>query len=753
MEIVHILTVGTSLLENGGGSGRSQTQYPREVDRLNRECKTTKQLASIHRRPEDLINLRKLSVLGALNHLDGDTELSFRPPCRLDSPTDRFPQEVSYLWLHAREYGQNEPKADCYLLASDTTLGGFCAAVIRDYVNQQPDLRTRYHVVRDDPVPGVDALNAKAFEEDGFRNLLDKVDAIVQQYTSASRIYLNFTGGFKGLLPYGTLQGMLYASGQTLPARAILCYLFEETPKIIYMPAYPIGLNFHHWHRNATRLRMVLRGEESFRNNLSEEMRNLLTPGSKNLFSLGQYLEKEYEQQLSEDPLKVYSREIIHGLLPDNLGQKAQTLRGLLDDIVKQVGDLIWIGDKIPDMVDHALKHHQHLLEFAELFLTPILARDPGFMNSQERFCLLAGILLHDCGHSLDYFKSESMKTPDGREILLFPSEVRDYHHFLTRDRLNDPETAKELAWRGRQGFEDEGLDGDLHDAVCAVCLYHRRRTGYDQYASEEKRNEAKNHLAGEDLLPLLKCDLTKRLQTKGIDLMKVVAFMRLIDGCDVQSRRAGSPQFVEHKQKILERDYRTALRRAREAWTLYIDMDQEYQQSAEFQQLTGAIEEEGSGHLRLKKDPARQVRTSCLNLLNAANPHVKRLAQLWHIAAELVDRADMKFKQHEHYLKHRCVKEVLVFPSAIEPGKTQLAFDVVLYPDSDLIGKLDETVEMDGKQQTRRELIENEISSEYGSVREYAFAHYGLRVRYWWEDSYEARNASPTGKPFFSPL
>lgn len=739
MEIVHILTVGTSLLTNNGGSKRDVTEYPNAVWQLNQECDTVEQLAEMHGF-DNLLAMQKNHVLTALNALDPFVELNFRePPKKHNRPTDRLPQEVSYLGLHWLE--KSEPEARCYLLASDTTLGKFCAAVIHDYVNQRAELNPYYHIAQWEPIPGVDASNAEAFEKDGFRNLMDKVHEIIEKHKGISKIYLNLTGGFKGLLSYGTLQGMLYASGQITP-QVTLCYLFEETPKIIYMPSYPIGLNFHHWHRNATRLRMVLRGEESFKETLSKEMRNLLKPGTNELFSLGQHLKEEYRLQLSEDPLKIYSREIIQRLLPNCLGEEAQKLRMILENLIKQVGDLLWVGDKIPEMVDHALKHHQHLLEFAELFLTPILAKDRSFMNSKERFCLLAGILLHDCGHSLDYLKSETMQTTH-EKIPLFPSDVRDYHHFLTDDRLDDPQTAQELAWPGRDGFKEKGLDEDLHDAVRTVCLYHRRRTGYERYDSPKQEAKAKNHLTGKALPSLFQNPVTSRLKTQGIDLMKVVAFIRLIDGCDVQSRRAGSPQFVEQKRQVLNRDYQIAQGRAHEAVALYCETLHARKEavkacgkSTEFELLTRSIEK------FTLDDSERQARLTCRDLRKNDDAEIRLLAQLWLIAAELVDRADMKSKQHEHYLKHQCVQEVLVFPASVEEGRRE--FDVVLVPEPALYEQLNEHLEEEGK--TRRKLIEDEISSEYGSVQQYATREYRLRVTYWWQEAYNAR---PAGAPF----
>ena len=207
----------------------------------------------------------------------------------------------------------------------------------------------------------------------------------------------------------------------------------------------------------------------------------------------------------------------------------------------------------------------------------------------------------------------------------------------------------------------------------------------------------------------------------------------------------------MDQKIKILNRDYRTAQRRAEDAVALFRASVATCRRANDVAKLEKAIqwtsvtvEGESLTHYFLK-DRLRSARGGCFELLKHSDEQVKCLAQLWLIAAELVDRAEMKFKQREHYLKHQCVQEIVVFPSSIERGRIE--FDVVLVPERTLQDRLQEDLEDEGK--TRRQLIEDEISSEYGSVQDYAVREYGLRVTYWWQDAYNAR---PIGAPFFRP-
>ncbi len=715
-KIVHILTVGTSLLTNTGGA-RRDTSYQERISQLNRLCEQILREAPSYN-SQKLISGFKNDLLRELQGICLNKEIGFRPPQH--GKTDRMPQELSYLRIHMEKH-RDEPKAECYLLTSDTNIGILCGEVIMEYVNSHCKLKDKFEVVSCEKIEGVDDTRGKDFKDKGFRNLIDKINKIIDEVENkVDKIYLNITGGYKGLVPYSTLQAMIRSDKVTL------CYLFENSPEIIEMPIYPVGLDFHLWHRNATRLRMTLdpRAGSYFKPYLHPKIKNLIYEenGQPKLFSLGKCLERQYKNQREQDPIKVYSKEIIRNLLPDELRDEAIKLRGILEKLVDRVGDLIWVGDKIPEEVDHALKHHHNLLEFAELFLLPILSVDQNYLNVKERFCLIASILLHDCGHSLDYMDTKSFG-----KVPLFPSEIRELHHFLSYQRLNDPETAKELKWPGREGFKCQGLDENLHDAVLTVCLYHRKRMGYIQ-----KGKHPRNPFTEEEF-PSLK-DFISQKSFNDIDLMKVVALMRLIDGCDIQARRAGSKEEVEITRKLLERDYQTALKRAIRAVELWL---KEFEASNNCLKSTFSpvnlairIKKDSNGKITTVtlEDEDRKAHVLCLKKLEYGSEDEKRVARLWLIAAELIDKAGMIKEQERHYLKHQCVKEVRVIPSgSFNNGNLSFEIRLIENPNVDYLEK-----PWDDERKFRQ-VIEEEISGEYKSIKDYS--SHKLSIIYKWND------------------
>jgi hypothetical protein len=595
------------------------------------------------------------------------------------------------------------------------------------------------------------------------------------------QVYLNVTGGYKGTVPYSTLMGMLY------PEAVETAYLFEDSPEIIAIPTYPVGLDFQQWHANALRLRMAreLVGRRYFIPD--RPVGNLIQKGGMSAF--GEELENQYIERLDTDPLKIYSKAIVTRLLhregpwaggqrpegaacPDSSfrweQETVEKLQKILHSLIDRVGDIIWLGDKLPEMVEHAQRHHHDLLEFTELFLTPILYYKPDFLKAEDRFVLLSAVLLHDSGHSLDCLSVNSCRALEGlfgsvaesglpQEIPLLPNDVRDYHQYLAGIRLNDPQMGAELGWPGREGFKKESLPEDLHDAVILACLYHRRRMDYDQ-AVNGNREKGMLHLTGQWPGPLL-CQAER---FKSVDLMKIVALLRLIDGCDSQARRAGPRAQVDLSMALLQRDYRTAAMRAEHAYKSFQNWNVAPENGGKKSEWLQALRpEECEVDIVVQPwrvdDGQRKHRIECLKLLEdpCVTEDDRQGARLWLMAAEAADRASMRFGQWPHFMKHRAVSVVRVLPDACFGPKT-FSFHIVLVPDEmgcefqNPFNPSEARSVQAWLDNSKRADIENEVSSEYKQVFEYAYCQYDLLATYWWESDWENRDRG--GRAFFNP-
>jgi len=737
--VVHIITVGTSLLTNKGyvrGNYLREESLSCTIDTrrkyLNKECRTLLSLRENEEITNDEVDELANILMGAIpNPRD---EVGYRTREHYDNDLiDRLPQEISYLCLMSERGGAAVPKdrEKCYLLPSNTPKAICCAEVIKKYIFGINALNHVYEVTEIRSIKGLDPLDGKAFRTRGVSNMLDAIHEIIEcEKKTSETIYINVTGGFKGTVPYATLMGILHARDNV-----VINYLFEDSQEVIPIPSYPIGLDFEHWHRNAIRFKMYSQeNKEVFLHKLSPQMQEL----AKDTSALKTILENQYEDQIKTDPLQFYSREIVEKLLPG--GGENEKYRIILNNVIDKAGIAIWTGDKIPEMVEHAQRHHHHLLEFAELFLTPILAISENYLNSAERFCLLAGILLHDCGHSIDYMHNGNGGAPG--VIPLFPSEVRYFHHLLSAQRLSDEELSRQIGWYPRGEFFEPHIANLLHEAVLDVCRYHRKKS---PYVNKDKPFE--NYLTGEKLDPLESS--TEKYRVINVDIMKVVALMRIIDGCDNQSRRPGSGTATNITLSILEKDKGSAMVRARQSYEALQRVCRRLKAcGCEAPLCDNLYIEDAGGTLKLA-DGWKSFRKQCLDLSGSSADMAGVLARLWLAAAHLVDAVSMKSLQRDHYIKHLCIREVLVIP-AEDIAEYNYLLDIVLSKNDDRDWSyLDKTCESDEEKRTFKCVIEDEISSEYKGVENKIGENPRcLKLRYWWEEAYRERYDG--GCPFY---
>lgn len=195
-----------------------------------------------------------------------------------------------------------------------------------------------------------------------------------------------------------------------------------------------------------------------------------------------------------------------------------------------------------------------------------------------------------------------------------------------------------------------------------------------------------------------------------GIDLMKVVALMRIIDGCDSQNRRAGSSDRVRMTIAMLRRDGDTAAKRALAA----------YEAAVEVGQVDGLVKP-GSGCKGGVSDPDRSKRIQHLKTANTL------ASRLWLLAAEALDQSAMKNAQEEHYAKHTFVDEIEI---ELQEGFSDenLAFRILLHQSATWKQEWPMADEPSTMQ-----LVYDEVSGEYECVKDDASSRMKLGIDYKW--------------------
>ncbi|MGA9383238.1 MAG: putative CRISPR-associated protein [Phormidium sp.] len=113
------------------------------------------------------------------------------------------------------------------LLASSTDDGYCCALAVEKYLKHYWDGID----VKTEQVPGLQVVDANLFRTKGVVEFIRLIIEEVNSY-GASNIILNPTGGYKALVPYTVLLGML---------KGVKCdYIFEQSTTLLELPPLPV---------------------------------------------------------------------------------------------------------------------------------------------------------------------------------------------------------------------------------------------------------------------------------------------------------------------------------------------------------------------------------------------------------------------------------------------------------------------------------------------------------------------------------
>ena len=130
---------------------------------------------------------------------------------------------------------ENEP-CSVHLIATDTVLSAIASKFIKTVLEANKTTWNITEVVfveEEDVIRGLQVHNPQYFEQEGFINLIDRIDAIIDKPSNA---ILNITGGYKVLIPFLTLYGQLNDID--------LHYKYEEHSSLIKIPQLPIGMDW-----------------------------------------------------------------------------------------------------------------------------------------------------------------------------------------------------------------------------------------------------------------------------------------------------------------------------------------------------------------------------------------------------------------------------------------------------------------------------------------------------------------------------
>lgn len=423
-----------------------------------------------------------------------------------------------------------------HLIVTSTEESKFCASFLGHQVLQ--GAKIKYYIPQ-----GLDKPDDEDFSEIGLPNLLSCIAFILNEINGSSEEAIIIpTGGYKAIIPYLTIASILYDK----PAY----YIYEDSNTLLELPSPPLGVNTKEF-MPANVLLENIKGlsvidAKPYYEGLHERFQKLVYPGENNLYKLtafGERLQKIYSEQTGISPFVIRA---IGNTLMKKLGSDYK------EQFAKLVGlgETIWLGDKAPEMAEHARYHHSNLFAYSELLLLPIFSRIPEFLSKEELFLLLGIVYLHDCGHSSSSIVFNSGDKQD--RIPLLPTEIRNFHNILGYQRLMSPKFQEIIRTQVSE------LKNEFFSIVAGLSAYHRKKMPIllgTYYGPDLKGEENKENKELEFGSLTNKTVSFQGKEIVGDRLSLLVSLFRIIDGMDKQVTRNGDAVEVSMKAEAILAD------------------------------------------------------------------------------------------------------------------------------------------------------------------------------------------------------
>lgn len=560
--------------------------------------------------------------------------------------------ELKTLLKLKQKLGANFSSNDkIYLFPTFTYDGALCAKILKDILARI----TNGALIEVIFTKGLNSAKdvGPTFTSEGIPKLLNNIYRKIEGGKEVGKeIYLLISGGYKSIVPYTTLIGLLTRHG--------LYYIYEDSDQLLELPNLPISIDMNVFRPNFNFIKNIqVTNNRSYLDSLSPDLQSLFEvdcSGNIKPTPVLDFLIQRYTDTISKSSLTLQA-----GNMTVLTYLKKENREDLLNKFIKlnEIGPFLWIGDKVPEMVDHALKHHDNLFTITDIIIAPILngqfsnCNGKLFLSPEELFILLCTIYLHDFGHVLSSFPS----SPDRK---LLASEIREYHHVLGYERLtkhNETLTLLSglLNWVDKNGktkdeIEKEYLE-NYFNAIATIGLYHRKVMPLKADYFEKHRQYFKlngNNIPEEcaftisnknfRFAPLEKCKVSFMRKEIGPErLLFLVSLFRVIDSLDNQFARIGETN--EFLFRMI---------------SLIIDVKEENRRAEEIGEFLNCHKEEIDKLFKTIEDSCEKIPSLCVEeSIDKLCKKIKLDKKLVFIYLDTKSRAFIKQNQFKHYLKH----------------------------------------------------------------------------------------------------
>ncbi|MEW6457049.1 MAG: hypothetical protein AB1410_10105 [Acidobacteriota bacterium] len=435
---------------------------------------------------------------------------------------DRYPcAEIQSLLLLFEEFKRNKKNEIAIVFIPTTETDKLAEKIKSSLEKYQESIKTKYNFAnfcfKFNVISGVNiSANYSSDFLQGLSSLADKINKEISS-KDYDEIYVNITGGYKGIVPITSLLGFV-------DEKIKVFYAHEESRTVIITPPLPVSWDI----RRVDEIRGIIQQDK-----INGMVWNILPERCKflydqyNYYKRGAFGELIYNYYIENKTRRYgYGYYLIEQL--DN--NYKRIIKNKLPD-----WEHLWIGDQIPETVEHARGHSLRLLEMAYYLFKyyPELYKNIG--ESAGLYLLLCAIWLHDIGHSALEYKDDTNILP----ISLMPSLVREWHHFSSAQMIRD----------GNYIEDKEGKK-----LVALISEYHRKKMPLNN-------NNPINNPYSAGILTNKICPLEKVLSDNSIfnhfkgkinkdNVLLITALLRLLDACDVQADRVIDPSYKKMRKQ-----------------------------------------------------------------------------------------------------------------------------------------------------------------------------------------------------------
>ena len=480
------------------------------------------------------------------------------------------------LWLEntAAERAEERPALRIALFPSTDAACRLNAVITRAYfqrLKRKGDLfLNRWNLSSIDDA-SIDSLPISVDDNAAFARTIDTLFATFDEKRDKKHgeekdtsFVINCTGSFKAIVTYATLYGQIHQ----LPC----IYTFEnKTKDCLHLTPLPLSFALGELDDEMAVLQGIQEGGGAL--------------GLKDvpLRALPQWLGGLITQDERGEPTTLGLAKVLVDHYRTNRRKASGVGRGLLDEIRRRDGGEplaayierrianewaeLWLGDQIPETVEHSRRHSKRLMEIAANILRsapPGSIEATGLDDAKALALFVSAIYLHDIGHTALAFPV----TPSGGGAFplgLFPSSVREVHHLLSRDLI-------EAEGTDLLPDDDNDLAPMLRELVPLICAYHR---GYTHLLKEQGPAQPKEIVSSvgkflygdehfnETLRPLEEALEAKKeeIAAWGLSIPKVLAcaaLLRVVDGCDVQADRTVDDVYLKARKRRTQKEGET---------------------------------------------------------------------------------------------------------------------------------------------------------------------------------------------------